>query len=52
MQITPLTPHIGAEVSGADLTSLSELAFDALLDAFTEHSVLFFRDQPKLAPAD
>ena len=52
MQVTPLTPHIGAEVSGVDLTRLSDASFDALLDAFTRHSVLFFRDQPALAPAD
>ena len=52
MQVTPLTPVIGAEVTGLDLTRLEEDQFEALRAAFTAHSVLFFRDQPRLAPED
>ncbi len=50
MQVTPLSPVIGAEVSGVNLSTLSNAEFDALRAAFIEHSVLFFRDQPKLEP--
>ena len=50
MKVQATTPLIGAEVSGVDLASLSDNEFGALKDAFTQHSVLFFRDQPKLAP--
>ena len=50
MNVEPNTPLIGAEVSGVDLASLSDNEFGALKDAFTQHSVLFFRDQPELAP--
>ncbi|MFT7652505.1 MAG: taurine dioxygenase [Limisphaerales bacterium] len=51
MQVTRLTPAIGAEVSGVDLATLSDQQFASLEDVFTEHSVLFFRDQPALEPA-
>ncbi len=51
MNINPLTPVIGAEVRGVDLTDLSEGQFQQLRAAFTRHSVLFFRDQPELTPA-
>ena len=50
MKVTPLTPTFGAEVAGADLLNLSEDIFDRILTAFTEHSVLVFRDQPQLTP--
>ena len=52
MKVQPLTPIIGAEVSGLDLCHLTDRQFDGLSDAFTEHSVLFFRDQNAMAPAD
>ncbi len=51
MKVEPLTPVIGAEVSGVDLTALSEAEFDWLHELFVLHSVLFFRDQPRLEPA-
>ena len=41
-----MTPRIGAEVSGIDLTkSLGNQQFQELHDALMEHSVLFFRNQ-------
>ena len=42
IEITPMTPRIGAEVSGIDLTkSLGNQQFQELHDALMEHSVLF-----------
>ena len=44
--ITPVTPMLGAEVSGVDLGApLDEEIFAALHGALLEHQVLFFRDQ-------
>ena len=46
IEITPMTPRIGAEVSGIDLTkSLGNQQFQEIHDALMEHSVLFFRNQ-------
>lgn len=50
MQVTPLSPTIGAEITGVDLANMSDQVFGDLQDAFTAHSVLFFRDQARLAP--
>ncbi|NKC11276.1 MAG: taurine dioxygenase [Gammaproteobacteria bacterium] len=44
-EVTPLTPMIGAEVSGADLGQLSGAEFAQIEQAFLDHLVLFFRDQ-------
>ena len=42
-----LTPHIGAEISGIDLTKpLTNSAVDELHDALARFGVIFFRDQP------
>mgnify|MGYP001040971219 CR=1 FL=1 len=44
--ITPITPAIGAEISGVDLGApLDEATFTGIHNALTEHQVLFFRDQ-------
>ncbi len=51
IQITPLTPIIGALIEGVDLTNLADREFADLEAAFTAHSVLFFRDQPAMPPA-
>ncbi len=46
IQVTPVTPRIGAEVSGIDLTeTLGNRQVDELHAALAEHQVLFFRDQ-------
>ena len=47
--VTPLTPVIGAEVLGADLTNMDDGAFETIDRALTDHLVLFFRDQPALS---
>ena len=45
--VSPLTPHIGAEIGGIDLTqALSDRQVQELHDALTEYLVIFFRDQP------
>ena len=47
LRITPLTPVIGAEISGVDLTRpLSAAQASALRQALVDHLVIFFRDQP------
>ena len=47
IEIAPLTPHIGAEVFGLDLTApITDAQAQELNTALTEHLVLFFRDQP------
>ena len=46
LQVRPLTPVIGGEVSGVDLSGqLSNQQLDDIHQAFTDHSVLIFRDQ-------
>jgi taurine dioxygenase len=44
--VTPCSPHLGAEIGNIDLTRpLSDLELAELRRAFTEHLVVFFRDQ-------
>jgi taurine dioxygenase len=43
--INPVTPTIGAEVSGVRLDALDDATFHAINQALVEHQVLFFRDQ-------
>jgi taurine dioxygenase len=44
--VHPVSPRIGAEISGVDLTQpLGEDVFSEIHDAFLEHQVIFFRDQ-------
>jgi taurine dioxygenase len=44
--VVPLSPAIGAEIRGADLSKpLSDAAFKAVFDAWMKHSVLLFRGQ-------
>jgi taurine dioxygenase len=46
LSISPSTPHIGAEISGIDLTNpLSNRQVQAVHDAIIAHGVIFFRDQ-------
>lgn len=47
LQITPLSPALGAQISGADLRqALDEEQRHAIEQALLSHHVLFFRDQP------
>ena len=46
IEVQPLTPHIGAEISGIDLTqTISSEVMAELRQAFAENCVIFFRDQ-------
>src|SRR5438132_9459739 len=52
IQVTPCTPVIGAEIRGVDLTRpLVDDEWRAIHDAFLRHSVIFFREQNAMAPA-
>ncbi len=47
LTITPVHPHIGAEVGGVDLNApLDDVTFARIRAAFDRYSVLVFRDQP------
>ncbi|HYW04052.1 MAG TPA: TauD/TfdA family dioxygenase [Gammaproteobacteria bacterium] len=47
ISVDPLTPRIGAEISGVDLTRpLSDAQVDGIRRAWLKHQVVFFRDQP------
>ena len=44
--VRPVTPTIGAEISGVDLgRPLDDATFEAIHEALIEHQVIFFRDQ-------
>jgi taurine dioxygenase len=46
ISVNPLTPTIGAEISGVDLREeLDESTVDEIRDALHHHLVIFFRDQ-------
>ena len=45
LSIQPMTPTLGAEVTGVDLKTADREALAAIERAFAQHSVLFFRDQ-------
>ncbi len=51
IEVTPVTPVIGVEVAGVDMTKpLPREQIDDLGQALANHNVLFFRDQPELTP--
>ena len=46
IEVNKLTPHIGAEISGVDLSRpLGNQQFQEVHDALMENLVIFFRDQ-------
>ena len=45
IEITTLTPKLGAEVTGASLANLSDTQVAEIKSAFRDHLVLVFRDQ-------
>jgi taurine dioxygenase len=52
IDVTPCTPVIGADIGGVDLTrTLPDEQWREIHDVFLRHSVIFFRDQQALAPA-
>ena len=47
LSVTPLSPHVGAEIGGVDLTKpLAPAEVKGIADALAGHGVVFFRDQP------
>ena len=51
LQIRPVTPHLGAEVSGIRLRDAPDSALAEVQEAFAAHGVLFFPEQ-SLSPDD
>jgi taurine dioxygenase len=45
MKVTPFSPNCGAVVSDLQLATMNEAQLEQLRAAFTEHGLLFFRDQ-------
>src|SRR4051812_48282280 len=46
ISVTPISPHVGAEIGDVDLTKpLSQEQVAELHKALTEHLVIFFREQ-------
>ena len=45
MSIEPITPLLGAEISGVDLANLDDDVFAGVHQAFLDHQVLVFRNQ-------
>src|SRR5215470_8779165 len=45
ISVTPLTPALGAEISGVDIKSLVDGDFQAILQNWHRYSVLLLRDQ-------
>jgi taurine dioxygenase len=44
-EVTPVSPHIGAEIRGVDLANVSEAELADIRQAWADWSVLVFRDQ-------
>ena len=45
MKVVPLSPMLGADMEGVDVTALDALSFDTLYSAWLHHGVLRFRGQ-------
>jgi taurine dioxygenase len=52
IKVEPITPGIGAEVSGASLADLDTATFEEICRAFLRHKVLVFRGQRNLSPGE
>lgn len=51
MQIAPVSPALGAEITDVQISELTDSEFDAIREAFLDRSVVFFRDQ-ELTPEE
>jgi taurine dioxygenase len=45
MRVTPLSQHVGAEISGVDLNDLDDGAVAEIRQVWLDYGVVFFRDQ-------
>jgi len=52
LDINPLTPFIGAEINGVDLRRSDQVLIGQIQKVLQQYSVVFFRDQPALSPAE
>ena len=52
LDISPLTPFIGAEVTGVDLNAPDPDLIQEIENVLHRYSVVFFRNQPELSPAE
>jgi taurine dioxygenase len=50
VRVSPLTPTIGAEVTGVSLADLDDETFGEIHRAFLQYKVLFFREQHNFRP--
>ena len=50
IEVRPIAGALGAEIGGVDLREIDDDAVAAIRQAWLEHCVVFFRDQP-LPPA-
>jgi len=50
VRVTSLTPAIGAEIDGLDLSGLTPGEFDLIRETLVDRQVVFFRDQQPLPP--
>jgi taurine dioxygenase len=48
--VDPVTPFIGADVTGVSLAEVDDRIFAEIYDAWIRHKVLFFRDQTEFTP--
>ena len=48
--VEPVTPLIGAEVTGVSLAEIDDRIFGEIYDAWVRHKVLFFHDQTAFTP--
>ena len=52
LDINPLTPFIGAQINGVDLRCSDQVLIEQIQKVLQQYSVVFFRDQPALSPAE
>ena len=52
LDINPLTPFMGAEINGVDLRRSDQVLIGQIQKVLDQYSVVFFRDQPALSPAE
>jgi len=52
LDINPLTPFMGAEINGVDLRRSDQVLIGQIQKVLQQYSVVFFRDQPALSPAE
>ena len=52
LDVNPLTPFIGAQINGVDLRCSDQVLIGQIQNVLQQYSVVFFRDQPALSPAE